>query len=74
MSLYLPVKPLEWCVMDKITRFVLRVLGWRSYKCRDGMGTDYEAWTRKASYFHIYHEKNGDEVIRPDPVIKYGAK
>jgi hypothetical protein len=51
--------------MDNITRLVLIQLGWTPHLCRDAKGNLYESWTRGISYFHVYHEKNGEKVVRP---------
>lgn len=50
--------------MGWFTRLLLRLAGWRPCLCRDGKGNRYEAWIRRDAYFHVYHEKTQDKVIR----------
>lgn len=54
--------------MDWLTRLVLKVLGWHSYVGRDARGERYEAWLRRSSYFHVYHERTANRVLRPESV------
>jgi hypothetical protein len=53
--------------VDRLTRFVLWLLGWRACLGRDARGERYEAWVRRGSYFHVYHERVAwENVIRPN--------
>lgn len=57
--------------MDRFTRFVLQLLGWRPCLGRDGAGVQYESWVRGYAYFHVYHERTEDHcVIRPAGELK----
>lgn len=50
--------------MNTIARALLYWLGYKSFLCRDGNGVQYEAWVKYPNYFHVYHERVGDKVVR----------
>jgi len=54
--------------MGWFTLLLLRIAGWKrgAPTGKDQRGERYQAFThRDGSYFHVYHEKRGNKVIRP---------